>query len=64
VVEYVATYDCYKPLVFPDRFLKSVQARARRMLHMPEFRIYGFLKTMQDNRKWDWKKNIDYEQVV
>jgi predicted O-methyltransferase YrrM len=51
VVEYVATYDCYKPLLFPNRFLKSVKARARRMLNIPEFRIYGFLKTMQDNRK-------------
>jgi len=60
VVEYVSTFDCYKPLLVPDRFLKSVKARARRMIDVPEFRIHGFLKTMQDNRKWDWQKNFDY----
>ncbi|MFA6055621.1 MAG: class I SAM-dependent methyltransferase [Thermodesulfovibrionales bacterium] len=58
VVEYVATYDCYNPLLFPDRFLKSVKSRARRMLNIPEFRVHGFLKTMQDNRKYDWHKEF------
>jgi predicted O-methyltransferase YrrM len=55
LVAHVSTYDCYTPLPFPESF--RLQARVFRMIDAP-FRLAGFKKIADDDRKWDWHRDF------
>jgi predicted O-methyltransferase YrrM len=58
VVAHVATYECYEILPPPPQLRRSLPARVRRLLNVPEFRLTAFLKTAPDRRRWDWHREF------
>lgn len=55
LVAHIATYDCYKPLPFPESF--RVQERVLGMLDAP-FRLAAFKKISVDDRPWTWHRDF------